>query len=160
MTGVHSSVTAVPDRSYGLAALLDLLPHRGCMLMLQRLTVHDARSFTGEACWHDDHPFVRALGSPFVPESLLVEAAAQTTGAGLVATDASPGMPHGRQLGMLAGVRRCTFMHPVHTGLPVLLRATTRFMSPVLAHGLVEARQSDTVVASLQVLLAMPKAQA
>lgn len=160
MTGMLVVNATEHERRYGLAALLDLLPHRGCMLMLQRLTVHDASSFTGEACWEDDHPFVRALGSTFVPETLLVEAAAQTAGAGLVATEFSTGMPQGRNLGLLAGVRRCTFMHPVHTGLPVLLRATTRFMSPVLAHGLVEARQSDTVVASLQVLLAMPKAQA
>ena len=160
MTASSVSAAAMSDRSFDVVALLDLLPHRGCMLMLRRLTVHGDSTFTGEACWQDDHPFVQALGNHTVPATLLVEAAAQTTGAGLVATDQANHSPHGRELGLLAGVRRCTFIHPVKTGRPVFLRATSRFMSPSLVHAMVEAEQNGAVVASLQVMLAVPRPQA
>jgi len=125
------------------------------MLMLRRLTVHGPHAFTGEALWSDEDPFVRAYGSSsLVPATLLVEAAAQAAGAGLLAVDDDPGML--TKLGMLAGLRRCTFERQAQAGHPIVCNVTTRRLSVSLAHAAVDIAQENTPVASLQLLLAMP----
>jgi len=143
-----------PALCYEHADILKLLPHRGCMLMLRRLSVHGPQTFTGEACWSDDDPFVRAHGSAVVPASLLVEAAAQAAGAGLLAVDEETSTRS--KLGLLAGVRRCVFDRQAQAGRPVLFHVVTRRITPALAHATVEVDQDKTRVASLQLLLAMP----
>ena len=127
------------------------------MLMLRRLTVHGPNTFTGDACWPKEDLLIRAHGSSIVPSTLLVEAAAQATGAGLVAVDQATRAPQARKLGLLAGVRRCEFARPARIGVPIEFQVLTRFMSPVLAHGLVEVLQGDLALGRLQVLLAMPE---
>lgn len=150
-------VAAAPDGAalcYEHADILNLLPHRGCMLMLRRLSVHGPHNFTGQACWSQDDPFVRGHGSAVVPATLLVEAAAQAAGAGLLAVDEDTSTPS--RLGLLAGVRRCVFDRPAQAGRPVLLHVVTRRITPALAHATVEVEQDKARVASLQLLLAMP----
>jgi len=156
---VASAVIDAPaalERSYEQAELEALLPHRGCMLMLRRLCVHGPHAFTGEAFWPVDDPFVLAHGSSsLVPATLLVEAAAQAAGAGLLAVDEDPGML--TRLGLLAGLRRCSFDQPAHAGRPVQYSVTTRRLSTSLAHAAVEVVQDGSRLASLQLLLAMPE---
>lgn len=141
-------------RCYEHNDIQQLLPHRGCMLLLRRLTVHGPQTYTGEACWSDSDPFVVAHGYSVVPATLLVEAAAQAAGAGLVATNENTGTPS--TWGMLAGLRRCVFDAQALAGRPVRLEVLTRFMTPQVVHAFVEVSQDTTKVASLQLLLAMP----
>jgi len=157
MTGPSVAAASVHERIYEHAEILSLLPHRGCMLMLRRLTVHGPNSFTGEACWPEEDPFIRAHGHSVVPAALLVEAAAQVAGAGLVAVEQATGVQETRKLGLLAGVRRCEFARPAQAGLPIVFQVLTRLMSPVVAHGQIEVFQHNTALGSLQVLLAMPE---
>ncbi|MEZ5644279.1 MAG: AfsA-related hotdog domain-containing protein [Burkholderiaceae bacterium] len=144
-------------RHYDIDQIQALIPHRGCMLMLRSLTVHATDRFTGEACWSDTDPFVSGHKSAVVPGSLLIEAAAQAAGAGMLASDDRRAQP--RRLGMLAAVRRCQFDQQAQIGRPVRMDVSCRRMSDTLAHATVEVRQDGERLAGLQLLLALPEDQ-
>lgn len=150
------AASAALTRCYGQAEILNLLPHRGCMLLLRQITVHGPQAYTGEACWEDDDPFVLAHGCSVVPATLLVEAAAQAAGAGLIAVNRATGTP--AKLGLLAGLRNCVFERQALIGRPFQLDVWTRFMTPLVAHAVVEVTQDKAKLASLQLLLAMSEA--
>ncbi len=156
MTGA-GRVNAAADNVHAVyehADILELLPHRGSMLLLRRLTVHARNTFTGEALWTEGEPFIGGWLASAVPATLLVEAAAQAAGAGLLAV-APPSSNRAEGLGMLAGLRRCEFHVPVRTGQIIQFRAKTRLLGPTLAHAHIDVVQFEEVAAQLQLLLAL-----
>lgn len=79
-----------------------LLPHRGDMQLIQRLTVLDHDHYQASARWSADGAILRGHfpGLPLVPGVMLVELVAQVAGAGMRA--GSPAAP-GRRLPGFAG---------------------------------------------------------
>jgi len=108
-----------------------VLPHRGEALFIRQLTVLAHDHYQGEACWEPSLAILQGHfpGMPLVPGVLLVEAMAQLAGAGMLVGD-----DHARSLGpayigVLAGIRKCSFKQPVLPGETVQLSARTRQMS-------------------------------
>lgn len=112
-----------------------LLPHRGDMQLVETLTVLDHDHFQASARWSADGAVLRGHfpGLPLVPGVMLVELVAQIAGAGMRA-----GSPAARRLGdgylgMLAGIRKCSFKRPVLPRERVLAEVRTRPMSETAA---------------------------
>ncbi|MGZ5179244.1 MAG: 3-hydroxyacyl-ACP dehydratase FabZ family protein [Ramlibacter sp.] len=108
-----------------------VLPHRGEILFVRSLTVLEHDRFQGHALWPDDLPILQGHfpGMPIVPGVFLIEAVAQVAGAGMLVGD-----PYARSMGagfvgVLAGVRKCSFKRPVLAGEAVVIDATSRQMS-------------------------------
>ena len=97
------------------AAIAALLPHRAPLQLLQRVEVLAHDHYTGEACWSADDPVLAGhfSGCAIVPGALLLEAAAQLAGAGLLAGDPIARAIAPGHLGMLTGVRKSWFKRPV-----------------------------------------------
>jgi len=109
MSGLRYPITL--DR----AAIERVLPHRRPMLFIEHLTALSDRHFRGEARWDPDHPLLQGHfpACPIVPGVMLVEAAAQLTGAGLLAADPVARAIGPDHLGMLTAIRKCFFKRPV-----------------------------------------------
>lgn len=116
-------------------AIEQVLPHRGEILCVKRLVVLGANHYVGYAVWTDDLPILQGHfpGMPMVPGVLLLEAVAQVAGAGmLVGDDLARGM-RDSHVGVLAGVRKCSFKRPVLANETVKIEARSRQMSPTAA---------------------------
>lgn len=101
-----------------------LLPHRGQMLLIDRLTYAVNPTAHGEKTFTADHPLAH---DGRVPRALLVEVMAQTLAAlaGVEAGD-RPAAP-----GMLAGVEHATFHDDPRTGIVCVSEVTfTRRLGP------------------------------
>lgn len=137
------------------AAVYTLLPHTGEMQLIETLTVRDHDHFEARARWSADSAVLRGHfpGLPLVPGALLVELVAQVAGAGMRAGSPLARRLEGDYVGMLAGIRKCSFRRPVLPGEPVEVVARTRPMSDtaaavsaLLTVGGEEAAQIDILV--------------
>jgi 3-hydroxyacyl-[acyl-carrier-protein] dehydratase len=116
-------------------AVCGLLPHRGDMQLVDTLTVLDHDHFQASAVWSADGAILRGHfpGLPLVPGVMLVELVAQVAGAGMRAGSPAARRLAGDYLGLLAGIRKCSFRRPVLPGDRVQVDVRTRPMSDTAA---------------------------
>lgn len=112
-----------------------LLPHRGEMQLIESLTVLDHNHYQARARWSPDGAILRGHfpGLPLVPGVMLVELVAQVAGAGMRAGSPAARRLGDDHLGMLAGIRRCSFKRPVLPQEVVAIDVHTRPMSETAA---------------------------
>lgn len=112
-------------------AIMGLLPHRAPMFFMEQVTVHAADRFTGVACWAAENPVLigHFPGCPIVPGAIILEAAAQMAGAGLLAGDPITRSIGSGHVGMLGLVRKCAFKRPVLPGDKLQFDMTCRRMA-------------------------------
>jgi 3-hydroxyacyl-[acyl-carrier-protein] dehydratase len=136
-------------------ALQAVLLHRGEILCVRRLTVLDFNHYIGDVIWANDLPILQGHfpGMPMVPGALLIEAAAQVAGAGMLVGDPVARSMRGTHVGVLAGVRKCSFRRPVRGGEWVRIEARSRQMSATAAAVSAELHVGAEEVASVEILL-------
>ena len=112
-------------------AVKALIPHRSPMLFIEQATVHAADRFTGVASWPADNPILAGHfpGCPIVPGAIILEAAAQLAGVGLLAGDPITRNIGSGHVGMLGAVRKCSFKRPVLPGDKLQFSMTCRRMA-------------------------------
>jgi len=117
------------------AGVYQLLPHRGDMQLIERLTVLDHDHYQASACWSEEGAILRGHfpGLPLVPGVMLVELVAQVAGAGMRAGSPAARRLEGDYLGLLAGIRKCSFKRPVLPHETVQVDVRTRPMSETAA---------------------------
>ncbi len=117
------------------AGVYQLLPHRGDMQLIETLTVLDHDHYQATALWSADGAILRGHfpGLPLVPGVMLVELVAQVAGAGMRAGSPAARRLAGDHLGLLAGIRKCSFRRPVLPGDRVQVDVHTRPMSETAA---------------------------
>lgn len=137
------------------AAIQRVLPHRGDILFIKRVTVLASNRYVGCAMWSRDLPILQGHfpGMPLVPGVLLVEAVAQVAGAGMLVGDAHARSMGEGYLGMLAGIRKCSFKRPVRADEWVTIEVGSRQMAEtaVSLSGLL--RVGGDEVASVEILV-------
>jgi 3-hydroxyacyl-[acyl-carrier-protein] dehydratase len=142
--------------------ITQVLPHRGDILFVSSLTVAAHDRFQGHALWPCDLPILQGHfpGMPIVPGVFLIEAVAQVAGAGMLVGD-----PHARSMrssfvGVLAGVRKCSFKRPVLAGEAVVIDATSRQMSSTGATVTGKVTVQGDEVATIEIFVVhMPRAR-
>lgn len=136
-------------------AIQALLPHRGDIFVCQRLVVQGPRVFHGTARWPLENVLIQSHfpGLPVVPGVFLIEATAQLAGAGLLAGDPYVRSLTGDLIGVIAGVRKCTFKQPVPAQVDVEFAIQCRQMAPMAVQigAIVRARAAE--VAQLDMLM-------
>ena len=132
-------------------AIMGFIPHRPPMRFLEQATVHAADRFDGVACWAADNPILAGHfpGCPIVPGAIILEAAAQLAGVGLLAGDPITRNIGPGHVGMLGAVRKCSFKRPVLPGDKLKFTMSCRRMAEkaVLVHcvGDVEGSEAATL---------------
>jgi 3-hydroxyacyl-[acyl-carrier-protein] dehydratase len=108
-----------------------VLPHRGDILFVNSLTVLSHNHYQGRAFWPRDLPILQGHfpGMPIVPGVFLIEAVAQVAGVGMLVGDPYARSMGGSFVGVLAGVRKCSFKRPVLAGEAVTIDAASRQVS-------------------------------
>ena len=96
------------------AALMACLPQRGALFACQSLRIEAPLHFEGTAVWEATHPGLEGHfpEAPTVPGVLLIEAATQLAGAGLVHTQTDLQQRQSTHRGVLASIRACRFRAP------------------------------------------------
>ncbi|WP_079418288.1 3-hydroxyacyl-ACP dehydratase FabZ family protein [Thiomonas intermedia] len=150
---MHSSLTYPIE--LGTDALEAVLPHRGEILFVRRLVVLDFNHYIGDVIWPPDLPILQGHfpGMPMVPGALLIEAVAQVAGAGMLVGDRQAQSMRGTHVGVLAGVRKCSFRRPVQADEWVRIEARSRQMSATAAAISAELQAGSSDVASVEILL-------
>lgn len=117
------------------AGVYRLLPHRGEMQLIATLTVLDHNHFHATALWQAEGAILGGHfpGLPLVPGVMLVELVAQVAGAGMRAGSPAARRLEGDYVGMLAGIRKCSFKRPVLPREVVQVDVHTRPMSETAA---------------------------
>ena len=127
-----------------------LLPHRGDIFVGEHLCINGPHSFLGMARWTLENSLIQGHfpGLPVVPGALLIEAAAQLAGAGLLAGDPYVKSLTSDLVGVLAAVRRCAFKQPVLPGHGVAFEIQCRQMGPmaVQVNAIVRAQGLEAAV--------------
>ena len=118
MTASSADQTLHYPIQLGVPEIMHFIPHRPPMLFLESITVHATDRFEGIACWTADNPILAGHfpGCPIVPGAIILEAAAQMAGAGLLAGDPITRNIERGHVGMLGAVRKCSFKRPVQPG--------------------------------------------
>lgn len=139
----------------GQKEIQQVLPHRGEILFVRSVTVLAHDRYQGRALWPGDLPILQGHfpGMPIVPGVFLIEAVAQVAGAGMLAGD-----PYARSMGpdfvgVLAGVRKCSFKRPVLAGETVVIDATSRQMSSTAATVTGKVSAGDDEIATIEILV-------
>lgn len=137
------------------AAIERLLPHRGPIFACQQLVAHGPRSYTATARWERDNAIVQGHfpGEPIVPGVMLIEAATQLAGAGLLSADAYSRALAGERIGVLANVRRCAFKHPVLPEQDVVFAIQCRQIGEAAVQITAQATVNGAEVAQLETLM-------
>lgn len=141
--------------SFNRADIESLIPHRGEILFLQQMTIHNNSYYTGVAHWHVERMGLRGHfpQQSVVPAVFLVEAIAQLGGAGVVATRAIGQGTQSPMVGVMMAIRRCAFRQIVHVGHDVQLEVRTRRMGDqaVMCEGIVT--MDGQTMAEIEVLI-------
>jgi len=137
-------------------AIESLLPHRGDIRFIRHVSVVSNSHFIGQASWPRDMPILQGHfpGMPLVPGVFLVEAVAQVAGAGMLAGDAYARSMGSGYVGMLAGIRKCSFKRPVLPDEIVMIDVQSRQMSETAAALSASLRVGDDEVATIDMLVA------
>lgn len=137
------------------AALRQVLPHRGDILFVRQVTVLAHDRCTGTAIWSPDLPILQGHfpGMRVVPGVLLVEAVAQVAGAGMLVGDAYARGMGENHVGLLAGIRKCSFKRPVLPGDALGISVATRQMTDVAAVVTATLRVGGDDAGSVEILM-------
>lgn len=137
------------------AGIYSLLPHRGEMQLVQSLTVRDHDHFQARACWPAESAVLRGHfpGLPLVPGVMLVELVAQVAGAGMRAGSPLARRLDGDYVGLLAGIRKCSFKRPVLPGEVVDVDLRTRPMSETAAAVTAQLTVGGAEAAQVEILV-------
>jgi 3-hydroxyacyl-[acyl-carrier-protein] dehydratase len=132
------------------------IPHRGAMLFAQNVTVLNHDHYQGNATWLADSFVFQGHfpGTPIVPGVIIVEAGAQIAGVGLLAGDPKSRALIGRNIGLLAGIRKCFFRRPVPPGLKLTFDVHIRHLADDLVNVTSEVSCELGNVASLEFVFA------
>ncbi len=138
----------------GLRDLQSLIPHRGDILFVRRVKVLSNAHFIGEACWPAQMQILQGHfpGMPLVPGVFLIEAVAQVAGAGMLVGDDRAELD-ADHVGVLAGVRKCTFRRAVAVDVPVRIDTRSRQMSPQAAAVSATVSDAQGELAQMEVLI-------
>ncbi|MDD4887939.1 MAG: 3-hydroxyacyl-ACP dehydratase [Thiomonas sp.] len=136
-------------------AIEEVLPHRGEILCVRRITVLDCNHCIGHVIWAPDLPILQGHfpSMPMVPGALLIEAVAQVAGAGMLVGDVLARSMRGSHVGVLAGVRKCSFKRPVQGDEWVRVEVRSRQMSAMAAAISAQLQIGAEEVASIDLLL-------
>ena len=137
------------------ASVYALLPHRGDMQLIESLTVLDHDHYQASAVWSADGAILRGHfpGLPLVPGVMLVELVAQVAGAGMRAGSPAARRLAGDYLGLLAGIRKCSFKRPVLPGDRVQVDVHTRPMSETAASVTAQLSVGGEEAAQIEILV-------
>lgn len=137
------------------AAVYGLLPHRGDMQLIEALTVLDHDHYQASAVWSSEGAILRGHfpGLPLVPGVMLVELVAQVAGAGMRAGSPAARRLAGEYIGLLAGIRKCSFKRPVLPDDRVQVEVRTRPMSETAASVTAQLSVDGDEVAQVEIFV-------
>lgn len=159
---MHSSASE-PQTGLSIQEILETLPHRYPMLMVDRILRLEPGTFAeGIKCVTMNEPFFQGHfpGHPIMPGVLIVESMAQVAGIMLrvqaMSQSEAPSETQGlrpSRPGVMASIQRMRFRHPVVPGDQLRVRATHLKSLGSIHQVKVEALVKDTLVADGELML-------
>lgn len=136
-------------------AIAQLIPHRGPIFACKQLIALGPRIYTAIANWPLENAVIQGHfpGFPLVPGVMLIEAATQLAGAGLLSADSYVQSLPRERIGVLASVRRCVFKCPVLPEQDVTFEITCRQIGADAVQVNAQALVAGIEVAQLETLL-------